>query len=149
MIATTLKGTRSAIRKLIEENQYFDDPKGEIFTVWDDSIPEIEPFVDSPGYYNEAGEYIEYTPEERQKRREEHMAAVLEREMLIDARQKKLVRFPYNIKFRYGKVLLNTFVCIRSLKVTSKSTCLVNESFLLPSHCSTHCPYIFCLQNSD
>lgn len=93
MIATTLKGTRSAIRKLIQENQYYDDPKGEIFTIWDeDSIPEIEPFEDVPGYYNEAGEYIEYTPEERQKRREEHMAAVLEREKLIASRQKKLVK---------------------------------------------------------
>ncbi len=76
----------------MRENLYYDDPLGEIYAVWDeDSIPDIEPFDDTPGYYNEAGEYIEYTPEERRRRREEHMAAVQEREMLIAARQRKWV----------------------------------------------------------
>ena len=75
------------------EKQYYDDPWGEICAMWgEDSIPDLEPFDDAPGYYNEDGEYIEYTPEERQRRREEYEAAVKERDMLIAARQKKWVK---------------------------------------------------------
>ncbi len=34
----------------MRENLYYDDPLGEIYAVWDeDSIPDIEPFDDTPG----------------------------------------------------------------------------------------------------